>query len=187
MWRGKEMTNEVLALLADSITDAVGQKHALDLLIGFEGVNVNHADLNGNTAMHYVAKSGNVGLFRFLLDHGAKMGVRNKFGMTPLHKAVKFGNLDLVYLMHAAGEDINAKDGEGYTSLHIAVSTLDVRMVEILLNRKADKTITNNKGKTPFDLAMIIASEYACDEEIEKLNSIMEFLSREKWIRYDRE
>ena len=63
------------------------------------GVDVNAADASGETALHGTAYRGNSGansLIQFLVDKGAKLNVKNRYGWTPLAIAegIYFGGSD---------------------------------------------------------------------------------------------
>jgi ankyrin repeat protein len=48
------------------------------------GVDVNAANLAGDTALHFAASRGSDGVIRLLVDKGARLDVKNKGGQTPL-------------------------------------------------------------------------------------------------------
>ncbi len=52
------------------------------------GVDVNAADNQGDTALHGAAQKGWDQVVQFLVDHGAKMDVKDKKGRTPLDAAM---------------------------------------------------------------------------------------------------
>ena len=51
------------------------------------------------------------------------------------------------------GADVNAVDGKGMTPLHYAVTRGGVEIVRLLLEKRADTTVKNNKGDTPLAAA----------------------------------
>ncbi|HEV2703790.1 MAG TPA: ankyrin repeat domain-containing protein [Steroidobacteraceae bacterium] len=51
------------------------------------GVNVNATNNNGQTALHGAAQSGWNGFVQLLADHGATLGIKDRFGSTPLDVA----------------------------------------------------------------------------------------------------
>jgi hypothetical protein len=52
-------------------------------------------------------------------------------------------------------DDINGRDQNGETLLLVAIRTHDVNWVRLLLEKGADPTIRNNKGITPFHVAVM--------------------------------
>ena len=53
-------------------------------ILAGSGANVNAVGENGWTALHGAAYCGDDGVIQFLVEHGAKMDVMDKFGQTPL-------------------------------------------------------------------------------------------------------
>jgi ankyrin repeat protein len=94
------------------------------------GANANHADVNGQTALHRVGcnsawKSEQV--VEILLAHKADLHQPDKFGNTPLHATVRHwlgSNSPFVLLaMLQAGGDVHIKNKAGSSPLDIAVNT----------------------------------------------------------------
>jgi hypothetical protein len=67
-----------------------------------------------------VARRGDLGEVRRLLDKGANVNARDVDGWTPLHWAAALGRLDIVKLLVERGADVNAKNGDGKTPLDLA-------------------------------------------------------------------
>ncbi len=53
------------------------------------------------------------------------------------------------------GENINSKNSDGNTPLHIAITMNDPNIVELLLDKGANKTFVNIHNKNPVDLSII--------------------------------
>jgi ankyrin repeat protein len=49
----------------------------------------------GNTPLHLAVMLGEKDCVQFLLDHGAKVGIKNLQGWTPLAEAVSNGNREI--------------------------------------------------------------------------------------------
>ena len=60
-----------------------------------------------------------------------------------------------------AGGEVNEQNGSGWTPLHQASGSGHVEVITALLAAGADKTIKNDKGQTPHDVAMNEATKYA--------------------------
>jgi ankyrin repeat protein len=70
------------ALLADDQDALTMVKTAIDL-----GLDVNAQNDDGDTAMHGAAFRNDIPILQYLIDHGAKLDVKNKIGWTPLMEA----------------------------------------------------------------------------------------------------
>ncbi|MBO7243996.1 MAG: ankyrin repeat domain-containing protein [Alphaproteobacteria bacterium] len=115
----------------------------LQSFINARANNINAADQNAVTLLHYAAESGHVEAVRFLLANGAKSwGIKND---------VKIGTVDAI---------------QGYTPLHLAAQNGHRDIVQYLLNAGFDATARTRwrsifRGDTP--------AEVATDDEIKRL------------------
>jgi ankyrin repeat protein len=62
----------------------VNNENIMELLIDY-GVNVNHQDDFGRTALHYAIMNGNITMMEMLIEAGADPNIRDENGRTPLH------------------------------------------------------------------------------------------------------
>jgi hypothetical protein len=58
-----------------------------------------------NTPLHYSCIQGNMVIIKELLDKGANINMRNKFGLTPIFYAAQSGHLDVCELLLKSGAD----------------------------------------------------------------------------------
>jgi ankyrin repeat protein len=64
------------------------------------GININHQDNDGNTALHIAIKlRQNNEIIKLLLDNGADVNIKNKNGKTPLDIAMEKGDKDIINLL----------------------------------------------------------------------------------------
>jgi hypothetical protein len=145
-----------------------------------KNVNVNLANKNGDTALHYVVKIDGIdkpkGLefsalrkqaVDDLVAYGANIAVSNKQGDTILHVAARHNDSELLF--HCIDKypiDTNIKNQNGDTWLHVAVKHKLDKLIEQALakygpgskltdNKKMlNLSIANNQGKTPLQLAV---------------------------------
>lgn len=114
-------------------------KDVLDALNATGTTVVNTRDFSSReTALHIVAKKGNLLYLRFLLQKGADPNLRDKDGNTPLMLAVSGGFGDMVSPLVAARVNVNQGNDSGETPLIRAVQRRDPAMVRELLAAGAD-------------------------------------------------
>ena len=101
-------------------------------------VDVNAAEVDGTTALHWAAYQGDVETARLLLAAGARTGVTNRYGVTPLALAAERGEARIVGALLEAGADPNATLPEGETVLMAAARAGDVDTLRLLLAHGAD-------------------------------------------------
>ena len=109
-------------------------------------------DERGRTPMRHGLMSGNLALYRVLLEAGADpMATRDEWGREPMHHALFGMNPELYAILLEAGADVNARDNEGETPLHLAAH-LDMLLgeIEFLLAAGADLEARDNEGNTPL-------------------------------------
>ena len=122
--------------LADAIAN--GRLEAAYGLIHEEGVDVNGAQGDGTTALHWAAYQLDAALVGELLSHGAKADTQNRYGASPLSEAVKGGNAEIVEMLLAAGANAKAANIDGETVLMLAARTGKVDIAKQLIDAGAD-------------------------------------------------
>lgn len=99
---------------------------------------VNLADAEGMTALHWAAHRNSLELAQLLLAAGANPNAANRYGVRPLHEAATVGNAGLTEALLKAGADVNAPYGEGETPLMTAARAGSVPTVRALIARGAN-------------------------------------------------
>src|SRR3979490_1353882 len=84
------------------------------------GADVNAAQGDGTTPLHWAVYKVDVDLAHALLERGAKPDVINNYGSSPLAEAVKIANARLVDMLLDAGSNVEAPHQEGPTALILA-------------------------------------------------------------------
>jgi ankyrin repeat protein len=98
---------------------------------------VNSAQPDGSTALHWAAYHGDSHTASQLLNAGADPNARTATGMTPLLLACESGNADLVRLLLNAHADPSFALSHGETPLMMAARTGSVPVLKLLLSRGA--------------------------------------------------
>ena len=150
------------------VADAAMQKNAAavrDLLK--QGADVNAAQGDGMTSLHWAASHGDVELSRMLLVAGANVRATTRInGYTPLFLAAREGNAAVVAALLDAGADAKAVSVTGSTPLMLAAGAGNVEAVQRLLDAGAEVDVKERaRGQT----ALMFAAAYNRVEVIELL------------------
>jgi len=112
-------------------------------------VDVNTADMDGATPLHWAARVENAEAAEWLIRAGANVNAPNRYGITPLALACINGNAAIIQILLQAGADPNSASPEGETALMTASRTGKVEAVNRLLGRSAKVNVKENwKGQT---------------------------------------
>lgn len=115
------------------LQDAAAARRLLD-----EPVDVNAAQADGATALHWAAYLDDPAMARLLLAAGADAAAANTHGVAPLALACTNANPEMVDLLLAAGADARAAVGTGETALMGCARTGNADAVAALLAHGAD-------------------------------------------------
>jgi ankyrin repeat protein len=154
--------------LADSpLADAIeeGRREAALELIA-EGADVNAAQGDGTTALHWAAYKLDLALVGELLERGAQADAQNRYGSTPLAEAVKAANAPLTKLLIEAGADANAANIDGESVLMLAARAGSAEVAKLLLEGGADP---NARELWREQTALMWAAEGAFPELVQLL------------------
>jgi ankyrin repeat protein len=121
-----------------SLMDAVkaGNRETIRALLKTP-TDVNAAEPDGTTPLHWAVRSDDQETVRLLLGAGANAKAVNRYGVTPLLLAALNGSAPVVEILLAAGADPNGSLSEGQTVLMTAARTGNADVVRALLDRGA--------------------------------------------------
>src|SRR5215467_157744 len=94
---------------------------------------VNAAQIDGTTALHWAVYNNDVEAMDALIGAGAKVDVKNREGVTPLQMASQFGNAKVVDKLLKAGADPKQKGPAGETMLMLAARNGNPEAIKVLL------------------------------------------------------
>jgi len=102
------------------------------------GADVNAAQGDGTTPLHWAVYKVDADLARVLLDRGAKPDIMNNYGSSPLAEAIKVANARLVAMLLDAGSNVEVPNQEGQTALMLAARAGSVDVADLLVRHGAD-------------------------------------------------
>jgi len=120
------------------------------------GADVNAAQGDGMTALHWASRNGTTELVGYLVDQGAGLEATTRLGdYTPLHMAAQGGSAESVRYLVDAGADVDARSSiGGVTPLHFAAEAGLAAGIDILVEAGAEVDATEERwGQTPLVFA----------------------------------
>ena len=142
-------------LMGVGVRDAQGQdtrlveavksqdRATVDALLS-QQVDVNGAQPDGATALHWASYHDDLDLVELLLDGGAKIDAVNDYGITPLSLACENGAATMVSRLIAGGASPDVTRSTGETPLMTCARTGSVEAVTALLAQGADPDATES-------------------------------------------
>ena len=134
-----------------------------------QGADVNAAQGDGMTALHWAADRGDLEMARMLVYAGAGLeAVTRMAEYTPLHLASRAGHGAVVRALLEAGSDPAALTGSGgATPLHLAAAAGDAKAVAALIEHGADVDGREERaGQTPLIFA-------AAQDRVEAIRALL--------------
>jgi ankyrin repeat protein len=119
------------------------------------GADVNAAQGDGMTALHWAARNGDVELAQMLLYAGANVKATTRLGgYTALMMAADLGHADVVKALIAGGSDVKAANALGTTPLMLAAASGNSEAVTALVENGAEiEAKEKTFGQTPLMFA----------------------------------
>jgi ankyrin repeat protein len=128
---------------------------------------VNKAQGDGMTGLHWAASNDDLELVQILLDAGADVKAETRLGaVTPLFMACKNGSASVIEALLKAGASATAPDAHGTTPLMIAAAAGGAEAVKVLLDHGAD---VNAKETSHEQTALMFAAAFNRDAAIKVL------------------
>lgn len=119
------------------------------------GADVNAADHNDCTPLHYAAIYDHEDVATILVAHGADVNAKGHWNDdTPLHDAAEHGHAGVAKVLIAHGGNVDARNEGGWTPLHTAARGGHVDIIELLLDHGAQVDLSGSWGETPLLVAV---------------------------------
>ena len=127
-----------------------GDKAAIKTLLE-KGANVNAAQGDGATAVHWAVYRGDIEMLRMLTAAKADVKIANRNGSTPMWLAATSGDPSIIRVLLDAGANANETLPLGRTPLMLASKTGAVEAMKVLIDRGANLNARDTeRGTTPL-------------------------------------
>lgn len=117
---------------------------------------------HGYALIHAFARMGHESGVRLLLEKGADIEARDRFGISVLFQAIRSKNESLVRFLLENGSNLEAKSDTQWSALHVAVDC-GCESIVILLLKKGAGINEDDRGSTPLH---VFARNGICNERI---------------------
>ena len=132
-----------------TLADAAEQRNrALVRTLLGGGADVNAAQVDGMTALHWAVYNDDAEMAGLLVRSRASVNATNRYGVAPLFLACTNGNANLVKLLLDAGANANASLPGGETVLMTAARAGNLETVKTLLARGANPNAKERRDQT---------------------------------------
>lgn len=120
-----------------------------------QGEDVNAAQGDGMTALHWTARSGEASLAEMLIYAGANLETTTRVGAyTPLLVAARSGNEEVLAALVKHGANLEARTSTGVTALHFAAAAGSEAAIATLVEKGVDVNVREmTAGQTPLMFA----------------------------------
>lgn len=143
----------ITALSATSPALAAESAACREISLRFETIKPQISAIEVSLTLFSAVDKNCLELVTELLDHGASVDARDRFGARPLSHAARFGHLPVVDLLLARGAPIDARNLSGATALFFAIDGDRTAVAQRLIERGADVNLAGRGGVTPLAVA----------------------------------
>ena len=131
------------------------------------------------TLLRYSA-TGDSAKVNEMIEKGADVNARDRFGDTPLHLAIKNRHPDTATLLIHRGANINVAGALGDTPLHVSIYEEQKGLSELLLKKGADESLLNRYGLRPREMQAVPEIENKVISTADLLNSNGDWIDRNR-------
>lgn len=118
-------------------------------------VNVNCKNNLDRTALHWASANGNIDVIEKLVEDGADLESKDKYGMRPVLWAAWFGHLEAIKVLITGGATPLCTNKQGMGILHCAAQNNHVGVMNFIFESLENMNINEGEitGRTPLHLA----------------------------------
>lgn len=149
------------------------ESHIIVKMLIKDGANINDIDSDGKTALIYASEQGYPKTTKQLIDSGADVNIKTKYGRTALLQCVvsrNYSKFKIIKQLINAGSDVNVMDKNGYSAINWVVregfnsDPGEVsEVIKLMIDKKVDITKKDATGKTPLAWAKQANKKYMVD------------------------
>ena len=156
-----------IAQAQDSLAELIQAGRSAAAIAQIEaGADVNAAQGDGTTPLHWAVYRLDGELVERLIGAGARVDTSNSFGSSPLAEAINAANTDLVRRLLDAGADVDSANLDGQTALMLAARVGSADIAGALIERGADvNAVEHWRGQT----ALMWAADAAAGDVVDLL------------------
>ncbi|XP_017261641.1 protein phosphatase 1 regulatory subunit 12A isoform X3 [Kryptolebias marmoratus] len=101
-----------------------------------QGADINHANIDGLTALHQACIDENAEMVQFLVENGSDINRGDNEGWTPLHAAASCGFIQIAKYLIEHGANVGAINSEGELPLDVATEDVMERLLRAEIKKQ---------------------------------------------------
>ncbi|XP_038147209.1 protein phosphatase 1 regulatory subunit 12A isoform X2 [Cyprinodon tularosa] len=101
-----------------------------------QGADINHANVDGLTALHQACIDENAEMVQFLVENGSDVNRGDNEGWTPLHAAASCGFIQITKYLIEHGANVGAVNSEGELPLDVATEDAMERLLKAEIKKQ---------------------------------------------------
>lgn len=135
-------------------TDDRQRADVLNSILEYGAIGGHHDKALDRMPTHIAVERGHVGVVNVLIEHGANLELKDKFGRTPLHVAVEWEHAAVVNILLQRAASVQSIDADNNTALHYVglYCPFNIQIVQELIDHNIDVSVVNNVSKTAMDI-----------------------------------
>uniref|UniRef100_A0A673IYZ1 Uncharacterized protein n=1 Tax=Sinocyclocheilus rhinocerous TaxID=307959 RepID=A0A673IYZ1_9TELE len=104
-----------------------------------QGADINHANIDGLTALHQACIDENADMVEFLVESGSDVSRGDNEGWTPLHAAASCGFIQIAKYLIEHGAHVGAVNSEGELPLDVATEDAMGRLLKAEIKKQGER------------------------------------------------